>query len=406
MTERWHRTSALVGLPGMPKSARPINHHGPRRGWISRRVNGHAQALEWLESSLPPETQAAISGEASAACALNPVSRLDARVEIVTAFDAWRPRDTALVPALKKWCALYKESGAGVSTETRAAIPGVAWNTLQRWRSAIRANGSSALLAGRGGRRSAIDESADLAAYVESHVRRNPRHVTARNIQRAVLAEFGAELSISQVRRWVRSWRAANGFALSAGEPDRHRSRTQPAFGDAAAEISALNGLWELDSTRVDVMCADGRRHAIVAAIDVWSRRAKVLVTPQSRGTAIAALIRNCMLAWGVPDCIRTDEGARLHIALPDARGGGSRDRPRDPPPLQPREKAVCRAFHRHFKPRFPDAAAGVHRSQRRPGPAPEGAPVLRRPPRRGCDGHLPLGSLRRGSSAGPRRLV
>ena len=33
-------------------------------------------------------------------------------------------------------------------------------------------------------------------------------------------------------------------------------------------------------------------------------------MTPQSRATAIAALIRNCILDWGVPDWVSTDEGA------------------------------------------------------------------------------------------------
>ena len=96
---------------------------------------------------------------------------------------------------------------------------------------------------------------------------------------------------------------------LAVTNPDRDRSRHRPAGGDAAARIVRLNQLWELDSTPADVICADGRRYAIVAAIDIWSRQARVLVVPTSRATAIAALLRRCIMEWGVPEAVRTDEG-------------------------------------------------------------------------------------------------
>ena len=70
-----------------------------------------------------------------------------------------------------------------------------------------------------------------------------------------------------------------------------------------------LNQLWELHSTPADVICGDGKRYAIVAAIDIWSRQARVLVVPTSRATAIAALPHRCILEWGVPEAVRTDEG-------------------------------------------------------------------------------------------------
>jgi len=338
MTARWHRTKDLAGLPGMPKAARPIRQHGARRGWTCREVSwGRRSVLEWLESSLPLETQVALrlargeeapesslpapaaDGAREPPSAVFPAGggradRLDARVEIVTAFRAaHREGGGPLVPALKQWCALYNESGAGVSDETRAAIPTIAWNTLQRHRRQLLDRGSAALMAGGGGRTSAIDADPEMRALVEALVYANPNHVTAKHIMRAVKAKLPDREtpSISCVRRWVRRWKAEHAYELSAvAAPDAHRSRTMPAFGAEAEVISALNGLWELDSTRVDVMCAEGRRYAIVAAIDVWSRRVKVLVTPESRATAIAALIRRCILDWGVPDWIRTDEGA------------------------------------------------------------------------------------------------
>ena len=109
----------------------------------------------------------------------------------------------------------------------------------------------------------------------------------------------------------MRKWRAANARALSTvADPDRHRGTRMPAFGDGLAEVEGLNDLWELDSTPADAICADGKRYTIVAGIDVWSRRARCVVAPTSKSTAVAALLRRMLLDFGVPAFVRTDQGA------------------------------------------------------------------------------------------------
>ena len=341
MTERWHRTQDLVGLPGMPAVPRPIRLHGVRRGWTCREVAwGKRTVLEWLESSLPPETQSALR-EKRGECVPSPNTKpaagpaedaspehvassavplddgrgavADARVEIVAAFRSWhRDRGLSLVPALKEWTAIYNETGAGVSEETRTLVLCVAWNTVQRWRSLYEEGGVMALLPGSGGRRCAIEQDPEVREKIEALIFERPHHVTCRQIRRVLAASFPDRTpSISQIRRFSRKWRARNGYDLSAvSDPDGHRSATMPAFGSASEAVSRLNQKWELDSTPADVICADGRRYAIVALIDVWSRRAKALVAPTSRSTAIAALMRRGLIDFGVPEIVVTDEGA------------------------------------------------------------------------------------------------
>ena len=105
MTARWLRTADLVGLPGMPNGPRPIQLHGPRRGWVCREAAwGNRTILEWLESSLPREAQDALrlargeeapaeGGPAVPPPVLPPddgrAAVADARVEIVAAFEGW-----------------------------------------------------------------------------------------------------------------------------------------------------------------------------------------------------------------------------------------------------------------------------------------------------------------------------
>ena len=135
-------------------------------------------------------------------------------------------------------------------------------------------------------------------------------HLTAAHARRVLITRHDWAPSLRHVRFWLARWRADNDRALSAVvNPDRHRSHRRPAFGDAAEAAAGLNAVWELDSTIADVMCADGKRRAMVAAIDVWSRRVKFLIAPASRSEAIATLLRRCLLDWGVPAAIRTDGG-------------------------------------------------------------------------------------------------
>ncbi len=342
MTEFWHRTADLVGLPGMPKVARPIRLHGAGRGWISRETPWGARTrLEWLESSLPAETQDALraarnpdapatplaaSGDStegddagsrsppsppSLFSESNAVAVADARAEIVAAFRSFHAENgLGLVPAMKRFAQEYPVPR--LSDEARERIPSLSWSTLRRWRDAHREGGHAALIPGRGGRRSDVADDPALAGLVEAMLRANPHHVTARNILRAIPAKLpdATVPGIASLRRFMRAWREDNGFGVSAiSDPDGHRSRTMPAFGDGSWDVDALNGLWELDSTRLDVILADGTRWDVCVALNVWCRRMKALVTQRSEATAIAALVRRCLIDWGVPDMIRTDEG-------------------------------------------------------------------------------------------------
>ena len=217
--ERWHRTADLAGLAGMPRAARPVRAHGASRGWISREVAwGRRTVLEWLESSLPDETQAALRearGEGGTVETVlpvdagGPVGIADARVEILAAFERWLEPGAAVVPSLREWCRLYTETGAGVSAETRALIPTVAWNTVHRWRLAQKKGGSAALIRGRGGRTGGIEADERFLAKTEALLFANPHHLTAKAIVRALAAEFPDRPppSISTVRRFVRRWR-------------------------------------------------------------------------------------------------------------------------------------------------------------------------------------------------------
>ena len=151
-------------------------------------------------------------------------------------------------------------------------------------------------------------EVREILEALDNH---NPAHLTARHCHRTLMARLGHAPAMSTIAHWLAARRREFAYERSAvADPDRHRSHRKPAGGDAAAHIERLNQEWELDSTPADVICADGLRYAVVVAIDIWSRRTRGLVAPTSRAAAIAALFRRCLLDWGVPELVRTDEGA------------------------------------------------------------------------------------------------
>lgn len=57
-------------------------------------------------------------------------------------------------------------------------------------------------------------------------------------------------------------------------------------------------------------MLDDGSRHNIVGVIDVYSRRLKLLVSNSSNSKAVTSITRACLLEWGVPEEVKTDNGA------------------------------------------------------------------------------------------------
>ncbi len=235
---------------------------------------------------------------------------------IAAASDAALARARSRLDAVARAERLVATGTPQADADTQVAqAEGVSPHTLRRWRLACRGLSSEARLAalidrpGRG--RCGPLTGGEMRDCVEALVYEHGPHLTAPHVKRVLEARYGEAPSRRALQRWLQAWRAdpANARALSAvSDPDGHRSRRGPALGNREAGVDAPNALWELDSTPADVLCTDGR-HVIVGAIDVWSRRTKVLVVPVSRAVAICALLRRCLIDWGVAGTVRTDEG-------------------------------------------------------------------------------------------------
>lgn len=363
----WLTASELSGLPGLASCAKRCREQLDRIGATSRPRAGRGGGYEYLATSLPPETQAELAARAAsrAAGAVRPVAaaieaghqarhaaqvqahadamaRLGVQLEAKGAFDPernprldlfqrfetyHRNRGGAVWPAVQEFCALWQAGRIEALPSTVAAFPRLPAKTLDKWFRAWRTQGVEALLdrkprADKGQTQLTQDldlYNAFLAAVAEMH------QPTARQVARVIREQLGEARTppLSTLRRWLHDFNQSNQVALlKFKNPDGWRNKYMPAFGSRSEHITTPNEEWQLDSTIADAQqrvemafnLVDGqtgeiRRHALVAVIDVFTRRAQVLVSRTSSSNAVKAVTRHAMLAWGQPERVKTDNG-------------------------------------------------------------------------------------------------
>ena len=352
--ERWHSTSSLAGLPGMP-GHRSIRLWGEQKGWKCR---FEGRLKKWLERSLPPETQRALQDRRNASSCgqqqseassttestegasrrprpltrepLTPPRRpsrapsaageavADARLEILAVLERWLEDEqpSHLIVALTTWAEHYNNGLIDVTPETRALIKHVGRTQLGQWRNRRRKGGWSGLIPNKRGVKSGRGQIASDPKVRETILALllDRPHSSPKFIREFVAARFAPERvpSTRATQRYLQRWKVIpeNERLLSQIEdPDKHRSRRMPAPGDAAADIVRLNQDLEVDSTSLDVLCTDGPQ-TLIAGLEVYARRPRVLVTPRDRTEGVIALTRRCLIDWGVCEVWRCDNGA------------------------------------------------------------------------------------------------
>lgn len=218
---------------------------------------------------------------------------------------------------------------------SRKGAVSVSTRSLGRWSSTLREDGPAALGGGYGARSArdyerAITLENELGRMVIGMLAQRGRRLGPKALRdQAVALVATGRLELEGGVSAVPSEKTFARFLdrLEAERPttwavlvDPHTAKGQvmPAFGRRDEDVKDVNELWELDSTLADVVLEDTdwktgevvrRRFALVAAVDVFSRRVRFLVSARSSSDSIAAVLRRCMLEWGVPKRLRVDNG-------------------------------------------------------------------------------------------------
>lgn len=193
----------------------------------------------------------------------------------------------------------------------RRALTG---HTLARWERDYDQDGLAALMDGYGNRKggSKIERNEGLKKVVLGCVFRAP-HITPLKIRQYLAAAhpgLHGLVSVKGIERFQRRWKKENAqLWCYLTNPDEWKNTYMVAFGSHSERIERLNQVWEMDSTPGDWMLTDGR-HVVIGVIDLYSRRLRFRVSKSSRAMALCAALRDALMAWGVPEAVRTDNGA------------------------------------------------------------------------------------------------
>ena len=356
--KQWFNATELAGLASLPGTVRGVNKAADREAW-QRRKRQRGKGWEYHIDSLPAATQQYLRRQAAVAlCNQSSAIELpdtDAtikaernnrliaketglkRLASLPSNHPKKQRAQAREWVLRRWADFAQthairhaacvnefihayQSGEIAVPETHAAwLPvrhgarSLDSTTLFRWRKAYREKGLAGLMDGYGNRkgRSKIAQHPELQKIVLGCLFQQP-HITAKKIKDYLQARHPDLdiVSIKSIERYISIWQQDNAQVWTyLTNPDQWKNVYMAAFGSHHERIERLNQVWEMDSTPGDWMLTDGR-HVVIGAIDMYSRRLRFRVSKSSKAEAVCATFRDGVLAWGVPEAVRTDNGS------------------------------------------------------------------------------------------------
>lgn len=333
-----------LGLPDLPGTERAVQLRAARENWPHRARNASGGGREYPLSALPlsartayvarhltalPAVQVAAEyavATVPAAATPQAVEQRDGRLAILQSIDAFIEKaGVSQRQAELLFCQGYTLGKIDVPDWVRACVPSVTPRTIARWRAALAQGDLGRLAVDRGVARrgKGMLETANEGAvktFCLGLLVTNPL-LTADHIRRAVGGEFGGKMrngrgdliAVPPLRTFqeaLKLWKTAHKVDLiAATNPDAYKSRYKFSGRDSFAHIQRVNQLWMIDASPVDMMCVDGRYNVYVA-IDVYSRRLIAYITRTPRAEGVALLMRRALMAWGVPDQVKTDNGS------------------------------------------------------------------------------------------------
>lgn len=187
---------------------------------------------------------------------------------------------------LNDWLAKYKEAKAKATNVVEAFIDA------------------------RGAKRGVKALSDEQKVVAERYFVKTSRPMMS-EVYRNMCHDFGDTMpSYDVLNSYYKEWQIKNPLLyLFSKSPDDYKNKYQPAYGNESEKAKYKNHYWELDSTPADVICEDGKRYAVIAAIDVYSRRVVFHVAESSSSYTISQLLRKTIIKWGIPENVVIDNG-------------------------------------------------------------------------------------------------
>jgi transposase InsO family protein len=375
----WLTTSELaaLALPGLPSTRQGWETLAERDGWADvaakvRTRTGRGGGLEYHIDLLPPAALAALAARVVGKVSVADEDRLSAEAapdaDSITASAAdHRDARLALLAAAERFasagilsrvaadaafCGLYNLGKIEVEAWVRQAVPELAPRSVRRWR-ALRASGKIGALAidkGASRRGAGTLDKPDVRAWLLGYIAHKP-HSSAQSALDYLGAQFPdlPKVHLRDMQRALKALKSTEKVALTRiTNPDAWKSKYEPS-GENSNAASRLNELWMIDASPADVLLINGR-HSIYACIDRYSRRTIIYVTKTPRAEAVGLLLRQAILAWGVPERIKTDNGSDFKARRVIGLLGALEIEVEPAKPYSPKEKAHVERVIKSFQ--------------------------------------------------------
>jgi putative transposase len=338
-------------LPGLPTTERGVQLLAQRKCWSGRAREGRGGGLEFALDRLPAEARAAYVARHVAAIDVPiAVARDAAREPDAAALNgtATESRDARLAilgladrvategmigrkRADRHFCDLYNGGQLTIADWIKAQVKAVTPRTLARWRALQRKGHASRLGVDRAASRKGsgvLDRAngGEVRIYILALLAKQPQ-LTAHHL-RALVADrhpdgvtIGeATVPLPPIRTFqhaLKGWRVEfRNDLLSIRDPDQFKSKVRFA-ARVVRPAERLNSLWQIDASPADVLTTEGR-FSLYVCEDIFSRRLVGLVTKTARSAAVGLTLRKAIIAWGVPESVKTDNGSDLfHMKHP-----------------------------------------------------------------------------------------
>ena len=341
-----YTTNELAALWEKPAST--ILRWADNEKWSGEKRKGRGGGMVWYVCTMPEarrvnlqlrhscrsavedygkQSREAVNRKARAQALVNVsergVRKVEAQMCVINAVDRMA-EESGLPPTvvMEEFTVMYRKRQAPVPEWVYAVQPKISRCTIRLWKINVEKEGMARLAKQYKKRtpRNLISQSPQLESFLVGMIEEYP-HVSGKALFAAAHARFGVHgtapdpsVKIPSERRmqsWLSRWKKDNEQLYQhILDPDAWRSAHKMALGNASAHVVALNQEWQADSTVCDLILNDGKRHSIIAIIDVYSRRVRFHVSRTSSAAAVASCFRKALLDWGVCDTFKTDNGS------------------------------------------------------------------------------------------------
>jgi hypothetical protein len=206
-----------------------------------------------------------------------------------------------------KWMS-YAEWAEGKELPTKAHF--LKWVGL--YRQGIQNQNVSDLFCDKRGRpKDSFKMTAEMREMAECYLLQTKIHPNDVGIYTLMKHTFGSALpSCDTVCRYLAWFRKKNMALIRHKEnPDKAKGESMAAFGNESEKVLYRNHFWELDGTPADIICDDGIRYTIIAALDIYTRRVYLTIEAKSNAYALARNMRGAILKLGIPENVVCDNG-------------------------------------------------------------------------------------------------